>query len=355
MSKSFDPWQDGRRAWKRLSGWQDDGASAGHPDDGDAALAALTDVGAVHRILDQFELIAVRTARRHGKSWAEIATRLGVTRQSAWERWRDLDNPETPTGGGSGRDDAIRAAVAGATAELALGFDSPSAIRARSARSLRRSSSILVPNVIGMTWADARRALAEKALIAIEPGAARPPTADEVPSGPVTDQSPESGARVVRRLVGDPLGRARRRIGRGPRTAPAAAGVEVGAGGTRAERRRRRLISRWWVGQAAVRFHVARGRTGRGGVATTPPWVATTVAQSPQPPCASPHRWCVQTTCARLWRRHSRCGERRDRCGEPATTAASFIAERMGRWPPLISRARIVLSGIQYRVRVCRW
>src|SRR6476659_5254166 len=94
MGKSIDPWQDGRRAWKRLSGWQDDSASAGHPDDGDAALAALTDVGAVHRILDQFELIAVRTARRHGKSWAEIATRLGVTRQSAWERWRDLDEAD---------------------------------------------------------------------------------------------------------------------------------------------------------------------------------------------------------------------------------------------------------------------
>ena len=28
----------------------------------------------------------------HGKSWAEIATHLGVTRQSAWERWRDLDD-----------------------------------------------------------------------------------------------------------------------------------------------------------------------------------------------------------------------------------------------------------------------
>ena len=201
MSKSFDPWQEGRRAWKRLSGWQDDSASTpGHPDDGDAALAALTDVGAVHRILDQFELIAVRTARRHGKSWAEIATRLGVTRQSAWERWRDLDNPENPTGGGSGRDVAIRAATAGATAELvsgaALGYDSPSSVTARAARELRRSSSITVPNVIGMTWADARRVLAEKGLIAIEPGSARPPAAAEMPSGAVTDQSPESGARV---------------------------------------------------------------------------------------------------------------------------------------------------------------
>lgn len=202
MSKSVDPWQDGRRAWKRLSGWQDDSSStSGHPDDGDAALAALTDVGAVHRILDQFELIAVRTARRHGKSWAEIATRLGVTRQSAWERWRDLDNDETgTTGTGTGRDEAIRTATAGAAAELvsdaAAGLDSPSSLRARSARALRRTSSIKVPNVIGMTWTDARRALAEKALIAIEPGAARPPRADEVPSGAVTDQSPESGARV---------------------------------------------------------------------------------------------------------------------------------------------------------------
>jgi DNA-binding Lrp family transcriptional regulator len=201
MGKSIDPWQEGRRAWKRLNGWQDDGASSpGHPDNGEAALAALTDVGVVHRILDQFELIAVRTARRHGKSWAEIATRLGVTRQSAWERWRDLDNADTPTGGGSGLDAAMRAATAGATADLvsdaALGLDSPSSVR-RAARELRRASSIKVPNVIGMTWTDARRVLAEQALIAIEPGAVRPPTAGEAPSGAVTDQSPESGARVA--------------------------------------------------------------------------------------------------------------------------------------------------------------
>jgi hypothetical protein len=203
MSKSFDPWQEGRRAWKRLNGWQDDGTSTpGHPDDGDAALAALTDVGVVHRILDQFELIAVRTARRHGKSWAEIATRLGVTRQSAWERWRDLDNDETPAGAETGRDAAIRAAAAGATTEMIERFargaaGESSEVIGRSARSLRRSSSIVVPNVIGMTWADGRRALAEKGLIAIEPGAVRPPAAGEIPSGAVTDQSPESGARVA--------------------------------------------------------------------------------------------------------------------------------------------------------------
>ena len=72
---------DGRRAWERLKGWHQDNASAdpGHPDDGDSALDALADVGLVRRLLDQAELVAVRTARRHGKSWAEIATRLGIS------------------------------------------------------------------------------------------------------------------------------------------------------------------------------------------------------------------------------------------------------------------------------------
>lgn len=37
-------------------------------------LIALADVGLVRHLLDQAELVAVRTARRHGKSWAEIAT-----------------------------------------------------------------------------------------------------------------------------------------------------------------------------------------------------------------------------------------------------------------------------------------
>jgi len=190
MSKSLDPWEEGRRAWKRLNGWQNDAPpTPGHPDDGDAALAALTDVGVVHRVIDQVELIAVRTARRHGKSWAEIATRLGVTRQSAWERWRDLDNAETPVVSGgdvSGRDAAMRAAEADAAVEMI----------ARSAGALRRKASIMVPNVIGMSWADARRLLKDSGLTAVEPGSGRPPTGSEVPAGAVTDQSPESGARV---------------------------------------------------------------------------------------------------------------------------------------------------------------
>jgi hypothetical protein len=48
-------------------------------------------------MLDQAESAAVRAAGLHGKPWAEIATQLGVTRQSAWERWRDLDDAPRPT------------------------------------------------------------------------------------------------------------------------------------------------------------------------------------------------------------------------------------------------------------------
>ena len=55
-------WQDGRRAWERLAGWQDDRGSS-RPD-GDGALKALADVGLVRHLLDQAELVAVRTARR---------------------------------------------------------------------------------------------------------------------------------------------------------------------------------------------------------------------------------------------------------------------------------------------------
>jgi hypothetical protein len=145
-------WDDGRRAWERLDGWDQDA----HPDDGNAALAALSDIGTVRRLLDQAELSAVRTARRHGKSWAEIATRLGVTRQSAWERWRDLDEQQP--------DDVI----------------SPTA------RQRRWQSSVVVPSVIGMSFDKAVDVLTTVGLTAIS----------ENTVGVVTDQTPEAGARV---------------------------------------------------------------------------------------------------------------------------------------------------------------
>src|SRR5882757_5560303 len=82
MAKGWTPWRDGRRAWARLESWGpgDPGARSRHEDDAEGALQALADIGLVRRLLDQAELVAVRTARRHSKSWAEIATKLGVTR-----------------------------------------------------------------------------------------------------------------------------------------------------------------------------------------------------------------------------------------------------------------------------------
>ena len=87
MSDESDRLRAARTAWERLTG-------AGREDTGAAALTALSDVGVLRRMLDELELEAVRTARRLGCSWAEIAVKLGVTRQSAWERWRELDPPE---------------------------------------------------------------------------------------------------------------------------------------------------------------------------------------------------------------------------------------------------------------------
>ena len=78
----------------RLNGWHNESPTAtpGHPDDGPAALAALSDIHLVRGLLERAELVAVKTARHHGTSWSEIATMLHVSRQTVWERWRDLDN-----------------------------------------------------------------------------------------------------------------------------------------------------------------------------------------------------------------------------------------------------------------------
>jgi hypothetical protein len=200
MSKDRGPWQLGRRAWERLDGWHLDRRSTrpGHPDDGDGALAALADIGFVRHLLDQAELVAVRTARRHGKSWAEIAVKLGVTRQSAWERWRDLDEAS-----GSGSPDAVSAgmiegvveqAVAGLTEGVSA---TPAEVLERTARDLRRRSNVRVPNVLAMSWDDARVALMKVSLIAVGPDRDAPPMETiSWPDAKVVDQSPESGAKV---------------------------------------------------------------------------------------------------------------------------------------------------------------
>jgi hypothetical protein len=96
MGRGRAPWQDGRRAWNRLNGWHNEGPSAvpGHADDGDAALKALVDIHLVRGLLERAELVAVKTARRHDKSWLEIGTMLHMTRQAAWDRWHDIEEQQ---------------------------------------------------------------------------------------------------------------------------------------------------------------------------------------------------------------------------------------------------------------------
>jgi hypothetical protein len=205
MGKDRGPWQDARRAWERLTGWHQNVPSTTpvNADDGDEALTALADIGLLRRLLDQAELDAVRTARRRGRSWTEIAVRLGVTRQSAWERWRDLDEAPSPQpSDGLSRSGVIEDVEARAAAELARQAPRrpegvPAEVVERAAGQLRRRSAIVVPNVIGMSWDAARRRLTEKGLVGVGPEPDGPlPTAVDWSERVVTDQSPEAGARV---------------------------------------------------------------------------------------------------------------------------------------------------------------
>ena len=41
--------------------------------------------------VDGTELGTVEQARQLGMSWAEIGSRLGISRQAAWEKWHELD------------------------------------------------------------------------------------------------------------------------------------------------------------------------------------------------------------------------------------------------------------------------
>lgn len=183
MSKDKGPWRDGLRAWERLAGWLPGASATADPS---RALAALADVGVLRHLLDQAELSAVRAARGERKSWSEIATMLGVTRQSAWERWRDLDDATGET----------TAAPPGHSSRVLAAVSADAAGRAASAS--RRRSSVSVPNVIGRTWVDALEVLRAKGLVAVGVGPdAAEAGAPEWPASVITDQVPESGAKVA--------------------------------------------------------------------------------------------------------------------------------------------------------------
>ena len=185
MAAQRDPWGEGLTAWERLRSWFGDANDV--PPGTSEALGALSDVRQLRYLLDQAELAAVHAARRRGSSWAEIAARLGIARQSAWERWRDFDEV-VPTGGVLPIPDAQTArSVEAAASELA----------AQAAGRRRRQSNVTVPNVVGLSLESARAVLMDSKLVAVGPDPdGLPDDASGWPSGVVTDQSPESGASV---------------------------------------------------------------------------------------------------------------------------------------------------------------
>jgi len=166
-------WPDGFAAWQRLRGWHERSSL-----DGDDALDALSNIGVVRRLLDQAELAAVRAARGRSKSWAEIATRLGVTRQSAWERWRDLD------------DEPARPSADSLSAE-GQAIDLPAA--AIGERAGGRRALVVVPDVVGLEWDTARRVLSSARLAAVGADPDAPPP---LPGSVVVDQKPAAGESV---------------------------------------------------------------------------------------------------------------------------------------------------------------
>jgi hypothetical protein len=180
------PWDDGSAAWKRLAAWQAGRRRGSNDSAGDDALNAMADIGTLRRLLDQAELAAVRTARRHRRSWAEIATQLGITRQSAWERWRELD------------DDVVTESPAepqGLVSEMTA--DLMGELTALQGRAQKRRAKVVVPNVVGMSWDDARITLMRAGLIPTGADADTPELAAlGWPNVTVVDQVPESGAKV---------------------------------------------------------------------------------------------------------------------------------------------------------------
>jgi PASTA domain len=167
-------WPEGFEAWKRLRSWHERSS-----EDGGAALEALSDIGVVRRLLDQAELAAVRAARGNAKSWAEIATRLGVTRQSAWERWRDLDDEQAAHQPGA--EDVLGDLVEAATREITCS---------------RREALVVVPDVTGLEWETAHQVLASARLVAVSADPDGPPIPVLQFSGSVVvDQKPAPGER----------------------------------------------------------------------------------------------------------------------------------------------------------------
>lgn len=57
----------------------------------DELLTALSKVSGRIHVLDADREAMVRAARDAGASWTQIGQALGISKQSAWERYRNLE------------------------------------------------------------------------------------------------------------------------------------------------------------------------------------------------------------------------------------------------------------------------
>lgn len=77
--------QDMMEVFERLSGFLDTGAI-----DFGTTETALGDIATITEYLRSYEKILVAWQRERGKSWAEIGEALGMTKQAAWEKYRNV-------------------------------------------------------------------------------------------------------------------------------------------------------------------------------------------------------------------------------------------------------------------------
>jgi len=198
MGEDATQWHAGRQAWDRLEAWYrtPQARTTPQPGGGDDALTALSDIGLARRLLDQAELEAVRSARKHGKSWAEIAVKLGVTRQSAWERWRDLDETASvPHTARPAQEDAGRSFEDDYDELQARLLTDPN-LTAHMAGDLEPHMFVVtVPKVTTLTRHHAQAVLSRAYLHAVSPDGA-PLDSVSDPDDIVTDQNPEADAKV---------------------------------------------------------------------------------------------------------------------------------------------------------------
>lgn len=97
--------EDARRALVRLSSWYrlyrgqvpSSSTTLGRESAPSRALDALADIEMIRQMLEEVELAGVTSARVNGDSWTQIGRAIGTTKQSAWEKWREIDgNADEP-------------------------------------------------------------------------------------------------------------------------------------------------------------------------------------------------------------------------------------------------------------------